>query len=714
MNWTGADRAERLVAGLVSASFFPLLQAKPLYGRTFLPEEDKPEGEDVVLLSYPLWQGRFGGDPAIVGQRIRLNRTPLLVIGIMPRSFDFPQGVDVWLPISLDEAVERQRKAMTVVTGILARASATATAADLNRELVRLTAVVTNEYPESYKEQGFTETVRLSSQPLQERLTGKLRPVLVVFSGAVGLMLLIVCFTVANLMLARATSRRREIAVRVALGAPRRRIVSQLLTESLLVSLLGGGLGLGFASVAIQVLNTSRKTAIAGLPEISLDWSTAAFALAITVLTGLVFGIAPSLGSLGFGVREALQGESRNASSGAGVRRMRRALVVAQLGVSLTLLIGAGLLTKSFYKLRTTDPGFHPENVLTARINLIGPGYREIERKREFIQDLLRQVKQLPGVEGAAIGAVPPGEVGNSETFVIRNQPDCRRRARPPMRAIVDVGVDYFRVMGMALKQGRLLASSDDAVARPVVLVNEAFARKHFPGESPLGHFVSGLYRDETERRWAEIVGVVGDVRQEGLDREATPSLYRTFLQEPVALRTDLLIRTLGDPAPLIRPVREVVASLDRDAPLFDVRTMEQRLADSIGSRRFDAALTGAFALIAAFLASIGVYGVMSYLVALRTSEIGIRLVLGARRGHVLGLILREGTALALIGIALGVGGAMGLSRYLTSLLYGVGARDPQTFVAAALALFGAVLVACAVPGRRASRVDAAIALRHD
>jgi putative ABC transport system permease protein len=706
VNWTGADRAERLVAGQVTASFFATLQPQPLYGRTFLPEEDQPGGDQVVVLSYSLWQRRFGGDASIVGRRIRIDRDAALVIGIMPASFDFPQGSDLWRPLALTEAQKMMR-----LVAMVARAKASASETEVQREFVPLTQAVVNQYPE----RGFSaQGVRFFTQPLQQTLTGDLRPALLVFSGAVGLMLLIVCFTVANLMLARATARGREIAVRVALGSPRRRIVSQLLTESLLVSLIGGAAGLGLAVLAVHSLNLTRKTALAGLPEVSIDLSTAAFALVVTVLTGIAFGIAPSLGSLGFGVRGVLRGvlqsESRTASSGSGLRRMRQILVVAQLGLSLTLLIGAGLLAKSFYGLRTRNPGYDAKNVLTARVSLAGPAYRDRLRQHEFAETLLDRVSRLPGVEAASIGAIPPGIAGNYGIFAIEGRPAALGQGQSSWK--IDVSLDYFRVLGVPLKEGRAFERMDSPDSPLVVVVNEAFARKFFDGESALGHRVTSYTNDD----WATIVGVVGDIHQGGLDQEAAPTAYRSFEQVAdvsMTPRSNLLIRVSNDPAALIPTLDRVVAGIDRDQPVFDAKTLQRRLDDSLGSRRFDAALTGAFALIAMFLASIGVYGVMSYLVALRTSEIGIRLALGAQPGQVVGLIVREGALLGLIGVALGVGGALGLGRYLATLLYGVGTHDPATFGVAVLALFGAVLAACYVPSRRAGRVDAAIALRH-
>ncbi len=710
VNWTGADRSERWVAGQTTASFFTTLQVQPLYGRTLLPEEDRPGAEKVALLSYALWQRRFRGDPSIVGQRIRLDRQAALVIGIMPRGFDFPQGSDVWTPIALDEAAQRQRGTSRLVS-MVARVKPTSTAVAFHRELDYRTQTLIGDY----KQHGLLPMANLSAQPLQERLTGNTRPALLVFSGAVALMLLIVCFTVANLTLARAASRRREIAVRVALGAPRRRIISQLITESLLLSLAGGALGLALAEGALAAFDASRQTTLAGLPQVFLDWNTAAFALIVTILAGLTFGLVPSLGSLGFGVREALQNESRSASSGRAVRRIRQGLVVAQLGLSLTLLIGAELLAKSFYQLRNTDPGYRPENVLTARINLAGPSYAGVSRQKEFISELLERIGKLPGVEAAGIGGIPPGITGNLGRFEIEGQPEPPR-GQETMAAIVDVSPDYFRVLNVPLLEGRSLSAADAGGAPLVVVVNQAFARKYFPGESAVGHRVSTIAADPHDPGWAEIVGVVGNIRQMGLDQEVMPTRYFPYLQEPLPFlaRANLLVRGALDPMSMLPSIEKLVAGMDRDQPVFDARTMERRLSDSLGSRRFNAVLTGAFALIAAFLACLGVYGVMSYLVALRTSEIGIRLALGARRQQVLGLILREGSIIAFIGVALGLGGAFALSRFLATLLYGVSTRDPSTFAAVSLALFAAVLAACAIPGRRAANVDPAIALRHD
>lgn len=703
VNWAGADHPERLTSGRVSASFFPTLQVQPLYGRTFLPEEDRPGAEHVVILSYRLWQNKFGGDPAIVGRTIRLDREPAQVTGIMPRWLDFPKGSELWQPLALNEAEQRQRRTMHGVE-IVARANPKVTAAELGTEIERLSRIVKNEYPHQYAGTGFLEGLHIDALPFQERLTGSVRPALLVFTGAVALMLLIVCFNVANLMLARATARRREIAVRVALGAPRRRIVSQLLTESLLISLLGGGFGLVLAVLGVRALNASHEAA---LPEVSIDSATATFTFLMTVLTGLVFGIAPALGSRGFGVSEALQSESRNASGRVTLRRVRQTLVVAQLGLSLTLLIAAGLLAKSFLELRITNPGFRTGNVLTARMTLTEPGYATAERQREFMASVLERVRQLPGVDSAAVvGGMPIGNAGNYETFIIKGQPPVPRGQKPRM-GMIKVSPDYFRVLGVPLLQGRLLTARDERSEPRVVVANEAFVRQFFPDQNPLGQRISGSPSEEPV--WEEIVGVVGNIHQGGLDRDVAPTIYRCSLQGDA-----LLIHSASDPTPLIPAVEKLVASIDRDQPIYDVRTMQRRLDDSLGSRRFNAVLIGCFAFIAAILASIGVYGVMSYLVTLRTYEIGIRLALGAQPAQVLHLILREGLALGALGSVLGIAGAAGLSRFLATLLYGVGTHDAATYSIFTVMLFAVVLAAATIPGRRAARVDPVTALRHD
>jgi putative ABC transport system permease protein len=703
VNWTGPRGPKQLTTGAVTSSFFSVLQTKPLLGRTFLPEEDLPGHNQAAILSYELWQREFGGDPALVGQTIRLNRNPVNVVGIMPRGFALPRGSDLWMPLDVDEAEQRQRKAMRIVQ-VIARSNLPLT--QVNEELARLTGIVLNEYPSQGRGSGLVDGLRIYADSFQARLVKELRPGLLVFSGAVALMLMIVCFNVANLMLARATVRRREIAVRVALGAPRRRIVSQLFTESWLVSFLGGAVGLGLAALAIKLLSVSLAMLPSGLPEVSINPETAAFAVLLAILTGLVFGAVPAFGSHGFSVREALHRETRSSTGNLALRSMRQGLVVAQLALSLILLIGAGLLAKSFLQLRNTDPGFNPAKVFTARIALAETAYPTVQTQHDFVDRVLSSVQGVPGVESAAVmGGL------NSGFFLIENRPDRRDEfSRTTTMGVTD---EYFRSLGLRLLKGRLLSASDAPGRLSVVVVNDSFARNFFPGENPLGRRISIGIAAMPE--WREIVGVVGDSRQFALDRDPGPTVYRSIRQDqnPFLLRMTLFVHS-ANPAPLGPTVERIVSAIDPDEPVYDVKTMEDRLSDSIGTPRFNASVVGSFALMAAFLASIGVYGVMSYLVTLRSQEMGIRLALGARPVQIERLILREGVVLGSIGAALGIAGALGLSRFLAALLRGVNTLDPTTFVAVTAVLFGIVLAACYFPGHRAAHADPLTVLRHE
>lgn len=711
VNWTGTERPEQLTVSHVTASFFSLLGVPPLRGRVFRADEDVPEANLAVVLSYGLWQRRFGGDAAILEKTIRLDREAAVVIGVMPRRFDFPKGTELWMPFRLNEAGQRSRQEFAIVS-ILARAKPGVSAAQVTSEMNRLTPIIENEY----RVNGETADAKIFATPLQERLVGQIRPAILVLAGAVALMLAIVCFNVANLMLARASGRRREFTIRAALGAPRRRIVSQVVIESLLVSLLGGALGIGLSGAAIVILNSSRPLALAGFPEISIDAVTIGFTLALSILVGLIFGLAPALSTLGFSFRDALQQESRSASSSLSLRRMRQGLVVAQLGASLTLLIGSGLLAKSFLKLRDADPGFRPDRVLTARINLSGPVYSSRQRRIDFYESLLEKLRAVPSVISAAVTMSIPlngDNQPNAAVFRIENRPTVPR-GQEPQTSQMDVSPDFFSTLSIPLLEGRLVDDRDRLGAPNTIVVNQAFRRRFFPNEDPIGHRIS----IGTERpSWLEIVGVVGDIRQNGLDREAEPWFYQCYFQTPYdgpLARMGIVIRSSSDPASLAPIVAKVVSSVDPDQPAYDIKTMDQRLADSLASRRFNAVWIGCFAVVAILLAAIGVYGVMSYLVTLRTQEMGIRLALGARPGQVLQLIVREGLALGVVGSAIGLAGAYVLRRALSVLLYGVSTLDPAIYAGFTAALLIAVFAACYGPGLRAARVDPVTSLRHD
>lgn len=715
VNWSGGDRPEQWTAADVTSSFFPLLAVKPVRGRFFRPEEDQPGADRVAILSYPLWHRRFGGDPSIVGRRIRLDRSPTLIVGIMPREFDFPKGTEVWIPMALNEAEQRQRMRMRIVN-IVGRAASGVDARQLGAEMERLTAIVENEYPRQYRGKGFIEGMRVMATPLHERLYGRIRPVLLVFAGAVALMLLIVCFNVANLMLARATSRRREIAVCFALGAPARRIASQLLAESLFLAALGGLAGIALAFLLLRGLNAIPTLALQGMPSVSIDGATVGFTLVLTLVTGMIFGLAPVASCLGVSVHDALKSDTPVSGTTPGLRRLRQGLVVVQLALSLTLLIGAGLLAKSFLRLRNTGPGFRTEDVLTARVSLTGPSYSTGQRQVDFYEQVLQGIRRLPGVESAAItDAIPisDGRWAFQAVFRIENRPPAPR-GRDLQTGGLNVSTGFFRTMGVPLLAGRLLDSRDAAGSPLVVVVNNAFVHRFFHNEDPLGRRIS--LGAAAAPVWLTIAGVIGDMRQGGLDRDPEPMVYRPVLQQrdPFFARMNFLIRTSGDPLAMAPPLERLVAGLDRDQPVFDVKTMEQRVSDSLGSRRFNAAVVGSFALLALILAALGVYGVMSYLVALRTQEMGIRMALGARPTQVLGMVVREGIVLGAAGSAIGVAGAFGLVRYLSTLLYGVKTSDPATFSIFTVLLLAIVIAACSVPGHRAARVDPLAALRHE
>jgi predicted permease len=712
VNWTGTARPEQLTATRVTASFFPLLGVPALRGRSFRTDDDRPKANLTTVLSYGLWRDRFGADPAIIGKTIRLDRQPAVVIGIMPARFDFPKGSQLWMPFRLNEIEQRRRQNFTLAK-IIARAREDVSAARVKEEITRLTPIVEDEYHAN----GVSAGAKILATPLQQRLTGQIRPALLVLMGAVLLMLAIVCFNVANLTLARAAGNHREMLIRAALGAPRKRIVRQVMIENLLVSLLGGGIGIALATVATAALNSSRPIALVGFAEITVDTATLGFTFLLSALIGLVFSLAPALHAPGSSAAEALRQQSRNAS-GLSLRRLRQALVVAQVAASLTLLIGAGLLAESFLKLRNTDPGFRPDRVLTARVNLTGPGYSSDRRQIAFYESVLEKLRANPSVISAALTTSIPwngDNLPNSAVFRVENRP-VAQRGREPQTSFTEVSPDFFKTLSIPLLEGRLLDSRDRLGSAEAIVVNQTFRRLFFPGEDPVGHRIS-VGDKEYRSVWLEIVGVAGDIRQNGLDRDAEPWFYQSYIQssfENIFARMGILIRTVSDPALLSSSVPRVVASIDPDQPAYDVKTMDQRLADSLASRRFNATWIGCFAAAALLIAAIGVYGVMSYLVTLRTHEVGVRLTQGARPGQILQLILREGLTLGMIGCAIGLAGAWAFRPLLASLLFGVTRVDPAVCAGFTAALLLAALAACLGPALRAARVDPATSLRHD
>ncbi|HEX8115778.1 MAG TPA: ABC transporter permease, partial [Pyrinomonadaceae bacterium] len=701
INLTGAGEPERFDGKRVSANFFSLLGVEPLLGRGFLAEEDAPGANHVVVLSHGLWQRRFGSDKGLVGKSITLNGEGYTVVGVMPPGFKFMnEDVGMWVPVAFTPQQKANRGSHYLQ--VVARLKPGVTVEGAQAEMSTIATRLQQQYPEQNTDLG------ASVVPLHEEVVGKIKPALLVLLGAVGFVLLVACANVANLLLARAAARRREVAVRAALGASRWRIVRQLLAESVLLSGLAGALGLLLAVWGVELLVGLDPAGVQRAGEVTLDWRVLAFTLGLSVLTGILFGLAPALQASKADFVESLK-EGGRSGQGLARSRMRSALVVGEVALTLVLLVGAGLLLKSFSRLLAVDPGLDPHNVLTLDVALPPAKYKEPQRIKDFYERLTQEAAALPGVQAAGLVSILPLAGDDSSNFVQIEG----RAPLPPGQAMRagrrNVSADYFRAIGIPVKRGRALAASDAEGAQPVLVINESLARSFFPDEDPVGKRV----RTGDKSPWVEIVGVVGDVRHRGLDVDARPEMFFPHTQTP-SRRMTLVVRSSGDPAALAAPLRERVRSIDRDQPVGNVKTMEEWVSESVASRRFTAALLGVFAAAAAALAALGLYGVVSYSVAQRTHEIGLRVALGARPRDVLRLVIGQGMTLTLVGTAVGVAAALALTRVITGLLFGVGATDPAVFVAVPLLLLVVALLACYLPARRATKVDPMVALRYE
>jgi putative ABC transport system permease protein len=699
---TSGEETERVRGTGVTADFFPLFRTNASLGRT-IQSDDLQKGRDsLVVLSHSLWQRRFGADKNIVGTKVLISGASTTVVGVMPPGFDYPAQSELWVPLTLDPAKERRdNRYLGVITRLKPGVTIPQAQAEMN--------TINQRLAQSYVETNSGWTVKLTE--LRERLVGSMRTSLLVLLGAVAFVLLIACANVANLLLARATARHREIAVRAALGASRWRIVRQLLTESVLLSIVGGGAGLMLGIwltkllIAVSPPNTPR------FDEIRPDARVFAFTLGLTILTGLLFGLVPALQSSRIDLNERLKEGGRGGSGGGTHQRMRRLMMVSEIALSFMLLVGAGLLIKSFIHLRDVSPGFNPENVLTMRVSLMPAKYPQGEPRIQLLRQGLERLKGLPGVESA--GAVLSLPLGGDTFNVGRGFIREGRPATPEESgnaAYLAATPDYFRTLKIPLVNGRFFSEQDTEQSTKVVVVNETMARQLWPGESPVGRHIT-IWRDEQFPR--EIVGVVGDAKP-ALDIEAGAQMYVPYAQDSGWGSLSLVIRTVGEPSAMATAVRNEIRTLEKGIPVYNVKTMNEVLMTSVGPRRTPMLLLSAFAAVALLLAMIGIYGVTAYYVTERTQEIGIRMALGAQMGDVMKLVLRGGMTLALIGIGVGLVGAYFLTRLMTSLLFGVKPTDALTFVAVSLCLLVTALLACYLPARRATKVDPLVALHYE
>jgi putative ABC transport system permease protein len=709
-NLTGRGEPERLQGQLVSAALFPLLKVAPIAGRGFTESDDREGAARVVILGYGLWQRRFGGQADVIGQTLTLNELPYSVVGVMPPGFVVPEGnAELWAPIAFSAEAANDRGSFYL--SALARLKPGVTLATAQSEANVIARNLERTYPKSNTDLGF------SIVSLHGFVVRGFKQSLWVLLGAVGFVLAVACVNVANLLLARTAVREKELAVRAALGAARGRLIRQLLSESTLLAFCGGALGLLLAVWGIQALkliNPAGPNAIARLDEVNLDWRVLGFTLGIACLTGIVFGLAPALQLSRPDLQHTLKEGGRGSSSGAG-QRLRGALVVAEVALSLVLLVGAGLLIRSFVLLQNVDPGFQAERLLTMNIVLSQDKARDLTSITNFYQQVVERVQALPGVEAASVATVAPiVTAGRRSPIVIEGKSD----PPPGVFQVANnrvVSPDYFRTLDIPLLQGRLLSAQDTAQAPAVALINQALARRYWGDENPIGkHFKIGARASNAP--WLTVVGVVGDVRQAGLNSESLPELYTPFTQEHqrfVRPRV-LFVRTTGDPLSLIAAVKSQVWAVDKNQPINDVRTMEEIVSHWLAPRRFNLLQLGVFAALALVLASVGIYGVISYAVSQRTREIGVRLALGAQSRDILKLIVGQGLALTLGGVALGLLASIALTRWLESLLFSVSTTDPLTFASVALLLTFVALLACYVPARRATKVDPMAALRSE
>ena len=707
---TGTGEPERLNARMATAPLFSLLGVNAILGRTFLAEEDRAGGAPVVILSYGLWQRHFGAARDILGKSITLDSQPYTVVGVLPGGFELLQPADVFLPFTPWAKTLPDDRNWHPGIFVIGRLKDGITREQTRTEMVGITKRLEQQYP-IYNTGKSADVVGL-----QEQLVQNVRPALLLLLGAVGAVLLIACVNVANLLLARAAARGREVAIRTSMGASRWRVTRQLITESLLLSLAGGTLGLLFAWASLGPLLKLSSTSVPAVLTVGLDRWVLFFTLVVSFVTGLVFGIVPAVRTAKLDLRETLNEGSRGSTTGIGQHRIRGVLVAAEIAMAMLLLVGAGLLLRSFSRLQEVPPGFQADHLLVADLPLSLTAYSKPQQRFEFFDRLVARAKSLPGVRSAGAASFLPVSGGSGALHFNIN-------GRPPksphdytVTGYRTVTPNYFETLGMPLAQGRFFTAADTEKAPAVVVINSAMARTYFPGENPLGKRLQLGAIPEFDVPWMEVVGVVGDVRQ-GLDLDPQAEMYLPYRQADQVLpvfQLSIVLRTATDPLLQAAALRSALGEIDPNQPLVRVRTMEENMAATVAQPRFRTWLIGIFAALALVLAGVGVYGVMSYTVTQRTSEIGIRVTLGAQPEDVFRIVVGEGLRLALAGVGAGILAALALTRLLRSFLYGVSAYDPLTFGGVALILTLVAVAASFFPARRATLVDPLVALRYE
>jgi putative ABC transport system permease protein len=696
-NVQAGDEPKRLNGARVTVDFFATLGAQPTMGRAFLPAEDAPGGERAVILSNALWRQSFGGDPQLVGRQLKVDGQAYTIVGVMSPGFSFPgNDTELWLPFALDSKSDRGGHNLRVLGRLKPGATLKQARADMETIAVRLDQA----YPDTNK--GW----RVFMQPLSETISGRVRQPLYLLLAAVLFVLLIGCANVANLLLSRNAARERELAIRAALGAGRWRIVRQLLTESLLLALLGGAGALLFAAWGVEALKTLGPRDIPRLNEAALDLPVLGFTLVVALLTGLIFGMAPAWQHSRLNMNTVLKDGARMA--GAGARRLRQLLAVFEIAFALLLLIGAGLMLKSFARLQEVAPGFDARGGLTMEINLAQAKYAQPEQRAAFLQQMLEGLKTLPGVEFAGATHRLPLRGNSARGFQIEGRPAPDQSIPVNWRSI---SPDYFHAMGAPIVAGRTF-NEEEAWQKPdAVIINQALQRRYWPDENPLGKRIK--FGGAADSPWVTVVGVAADVKESGLNADTEAGLYLPYVMAPSTAMT-LVLRTGPEPLSLAAAASAAIRRVDSEQAVSKISTLEQLLSETVAQPRFNTGLLGLFALLALLLAAVGIYGVMAYTVASRTQEIGLRMAMGAQARDVLMLMVGQGMRLVAFGLALGLLAALGLTRWLKTFLFGVEATDPLTYAVIAALLAAVALLACYIPARRAAKVDPLVALRHE